>query len=151
MTFRVRSADQRRAEIQARAAAMGIDEAFISRLVETFYGHVREDETLGPIFAGQVEDWDEHLPKMKDFWSSVALNSGRYAGKPVPAHRKLDGVSAADFTVWLSLFERTLEELAPSPEVVSYFMERADRIARSLQLAMFGLPNLPPAKLAENF
>jgi hemoglobin len=151
VTFRVRSADQRRAEIQARAAAMGIDEAFISRLVETFYGHVREDETLGPIFAGQVEDWDEHLPKMKDFWSSVALNSGRYAGKPVPAHRKLDGVSAADFTVWLSLFERTLEELAPSPEVVSYFMERADRIARSLQLAMFGLPNLPPAKLAENF
>lgn len=151
MTFRVRSADQRRAEIQARAAAMGIDEAFISRLVETFYGHVREDETLGPIFAGQVEDWDDHLPKMKDFWSSVALNSGRYAGKPVPAHRKLGGVSAADFTVWLSLFERTLEELAPSPEVVSYFMERADRIAKSLQLAMFGLPNLPPTKPAENF
>ena len=151
MTFRVRSADQRRAEIQARAAAMGIDEAFISRLVETFYGHVREDETLGPIFAGQVEDWDEHLPKMKDFWSSVALNSGRYAGKPVPAHRKLGGVSAADFTVWLSLFERTLKELAPSPEVVSYFMERAERIAKSLQLAMFGLPNLPPAKPAENF
>ena len=69
----------------------------------------------------------------------------------MPAHRKLDGVSAADFTVWLSLFERTLEELAPSPEAVSYFMERADRIAKSLQLAMFGLPNLPSTKPAENF
>lgn len=151
MTYRVRSASERRAEIQARADAMGIDEAFISTLVETFYGHVRADETLGPIFAGQIEDWEEHLPKMKDFWSSVALNSGRYAGKPVPAHRKLAGVTEADFGAWLSLFERTLEELAPSSEVTGYFMERANRIAKSLQLAMFSLPSLAPSQPAENF
>lgn len=151
MTFRVRSAIERRAEIQARADAMGIDEAFISNLVETFYGHVRTDETLGPIFASQIEDWEEHLPKMKDFWSSVALNSGRYAGKPVPAHRQLQGVTEADFSVWLSLFERTLEDIAPSSEVVAYFMERANRIAKSLQLAMFGLPSLASSQRTENF
>ncbi len=144
MTYRVRSADQRRAEIQAHAAELGIDEAFISNLVETFYARVRADETLGPIFAGHIENWDEHLPKMKDFWSAVALNSGRYNGKPVPAHQALDNVSKADFAIWLSLFEDTLNEIAPSPPVVPYFMERAERIARSLQLAMFGMPGLAP-------
>lgn len=142
MTFRVRSADDRRAEIQARAAAMGIDETFISDLVETFYSRVRADHRLGPVFDGAIEDWDEHLPKMKDFWSSVAMNSGRYSGKPVPAHQKLSKVEAADFAIWLGLFEETVRDLAPSPEVVPYFMERARRIAESLKLAMFSLPSL---------
>ena len=142
MTYRVRSAEQRRAEIQAHAAAMGIDDAFISLLVETFYARVHAHDRLGPVFAGAIEDWDTHLPKMKDFWSSVAMNTGRYSGKPVPAHQKLSGVSKEDFAVWLGLFEKTLTDIAPSSEVVPYFMERAHRIAQSLQLAMFGLPSL---------
>lgn len=144
MTYRVRSAEQRRAEIQAHAAAMGIDDAFISYLVETFYSRVRVHDRLGPVFAGAIEDWDAHLPKMKDFWSSVAMNTDRYSGKPVPAHQKLSGVSKEDFKVWLGLFEQTLTDIAPSNEVVPYFMERAHRIAQSLQLAMFGLPSLSP-------
>lgn len=146
MAYRVRTAEQRRAEIQARAAEMGIDEAFISRLVETFYGHVRRHPKLGPIFASAIDDWDEHLPKMKAFWSSVALNSGRYSGKPVPAHQNLSGVEEADFADWLSLFEQTLHEIAPTPEIVPYFMERAARIAESLRLAMFSLPQLLDAR-----
>ena len=142
MTYRVRSAEQRRAEIQARAAAMGIDEAFISNLVDTFYSRVRVHEVLGPIFNSAIEDWDDHLPKMKAFWSSVAMNSGRYSGKPVPAHQKLTDVAHEDFAVWLGLFEQTLKDIAPPPEVVPYFMERAQRIAESLKLAMFSLPSL---------
>lgn len=146
MTYRVRSAEQRRAEIQARAAAMGIDDAFISTLVDTFYSRVRAHDRLGPIFSQAVKDWDEHLPKMKDFWSSVAMSTGRYSGKPVPAHQKLTGVAHDDFAVWLGLFEDTVRDLAPSPDVIPYFMERAHRIAESLKLAMFTLPSLkkPP-------
>ena len=142
MTYRVRSAEQRRAEIQANAIAMGIDDAFISKLVETFYQRVRQHAKLGPIFHDAVEDWDEHLPKMKDFWSSVATNSGRYSGKPVPVHKKLSGVSEHDFSEWLDLFEQTLYDIAPSPDVVPYFLDRAKRIAESLKLAMFSLPKL---------
>ncbi len=144
MTYRVRSAEQRRTEIQAQAARLGIDEAFISKLVDTFYDRVRADARLGPIFEAEIGDkWDAHMPKMKDFWSSVAMNTGRYAGKPVPAHQKLAGVSAADFETWLGLFKQTLIDIAPSTETVDYFMQRADRIAKSLQLAMYGLPGLP--------
>lgn len=142
MTYRVRSANDRRAEIQANAAALGIDDSFISELVETFYKRVRANDRLGPIFTNAVEDWDEHLPRMKAFWSSVVLNSGRYGGKPVPVHKALSGIEKDDFTIWLGLFEETVRDLAASEQTVSYLMQRAQRIAQSLQLAMFGLPSL---------
>ena len=138
-------ARERRAAIQIHAASIGIDEAYISHLIDSFYDAVRTHETLGPIFDGEIGDhWAAHMPKMKAFWSSVTMNTGLYSGKPVPAHTKLVGVRAEDFDLWLSLFERTLQETAPMPEVVPYFMERAQRIAKSLQLAMFGIPSLPP-------
>ena len=38
--FRVRSAQERRQELRDHAAALGIDEAYISTLVDTFYTRV---------------------------------------------------------------------------------------------------------------
>lgn len=145
MTHQIRSAEERRRAIQDNAARLGIDEAFISRLVETFYARVRTHERLGPIFNGEVEDWPAHLATLKDFWASVAMNAGRYSGKPVPAHMKLGDVRPEHFGQWLGLFYLTLEEISPSQETVDYFMERAERIAQSLQLAMFGLEGMSKA------
>lgn len=143
MSFRIRTADERRHETQARADALGINDAFIDELVETFYARIQKHPDLGPIFNRSItEDWHHHLTRMKDFWASVALSAGRYSGKPVPAHTKLEGVSQDHFKMWLGLFENTLHELAPHPDTVPYFMERAERIAQSLQFAMFGLPSL---------
>lgn len=140
---RIRSADERRAEIQAHAAALGIDEDYISLLVETFYGRIRAHELIGPIFENAIGDnWDHHLSTMKAFWASVALNAGRYSGKPVPAHKKHASIEPWHFKIWLALFEQTLKETAPTPGAVTHFMERAERIAQSLQLAMFGVPGL---------
>ncbi len=144
MTDAVASARERRAKIQARAAAIGINERYISRLVEQFYQRIRSDAQLGPIFNDAIGDnWHLHLPRMKQFWASVALNSGTYSGKPVPVHQKLTVVEPHHFQTWLALFRQTLADTAPSPEAVDYFMERAERIAESLQLAMFGFPGLP--------
>lgn len=143
MSFRIRTADERRQEIQAHAAALGIDDAFIDELVDTFYTRIQAHPDLGPIFNRSItEGWPHHLARMKDFWASVALSAGRYSGKPVPVHTKLSGVSQEHFKMWLGLFERTLSELAPNQDIVPYFMERAERIAQSLQFAMFGLPAL---------
>ena len=148
MEVRVVSAAQRRREIQARAAEMGIDDAYIDRLVETFYERIRAHPLIGPIFERAIgENWAPHLARMKDFWASVALNAGRYSGKPVPAHQKLDGVEPWHFNIWLALFRQTLEDTAPTPAAVPYFMERAERIAESLHLAMFGGPELPRQRL----
>ena len=138
------TAHARRAEIQRRANVIGIDEAYISLLVDEFYRRIRADETLGPIFEEAIGDrWDYHLPRMKSFWASVALNAGTYSGQPVPAHKKLSQVQQSHFQTWLALFRQTLQDTAPTPEAVDYFMERANRIAESLQLAMFGFPGLP--------
>lgn len=143
MSNPVVAAHERRAEIQRRAHAIGIDEDYISLLVDEFYRRVRLDKALGPIFEAAIGDrWDHHLPRMKSFWTSVTLYTGSYSGQPVPAHRKLTDVDKGHFGIWLALFRQTLEDTAAAPETVAYFMERAERIAESLQLAMFGFPGL---------
>ncbi|PQA86826.1 group III truncated hemoglobin [Hyphococcus luteus] len=149
METRIRTADERRREIEAAAVKMGIDEAYISVLVDTFYGKVRAHPVLGPVFAEKISDWGPHLAKMKDFWASVALNAGRYSGKPVPKHAALTSVQERHFDIWLGLFRETLDETAPTPQAADYFMERAMRIAESLKLAMFGLPGLRAPAQAE--
>lgn len=114
-----------------------VDRAFIGALVRDFYRRVRADERLGPIFASEIHgDWEPHLEKMTDFWCSVILKNGAYSGRPVPAHLKLKQVREADFDIWLGLFRQTLAARCP-PEVAEVFLDRAERIARSLKLAMF--------------
>ncbi|WP_048646105.1 group III truncated hemoglobin [Nitratireductor soli] len=114
-----------------------VDRDFIGRLVREFYGRVRRDERLGPIFAGVVQDnWEPHLEKMTDFWCSVILKDGSYSGRPVPAHLKLKQVREEDFDIWLDHFRSAADERCP-PEVAKTFVDRAERIANSLRLAMF--------------
>lgn len=114
-----------------------IDRAFIGRLVREFYGRVRRDPRLGPIFAAEIAgSWEPHLEKMTDFWCSVVLKDGSYSGRPVPAHKKLERVREADFDVWLEHFRAVAQELCPDG-VAQAFIDRADRIAKSLRLAMF--------------
>lgn len=120
----------------------GVDRVFIGRLVREFYSRVRRNERLGPIFARHiVGDWEPHLEKMTDFWCSVILKSGNYEGRPVPAHLKLKTVVEDDFAIWLGIFGETTRDLC-EPVVAAVFMNRAERIAKSLQLAMFF--RLPP-------
>ena len=129
---------RKRAQIRAAAGIIGIDDPYLSRLIDEFYARVRADPRLGPIFKEVIgEDWGPHLERMKQFWSSVALNTGNYSGEPVVAHQRLSGVKRSDFDLWLTLFRATLEDTAPTPEAVDYMMIRAERIAQSLMMAMF--------------
>jgi hemoglobin len=107
----------------------------IAELVDAFYARVRADTLLGPVFDGAVKDWSDHLGRMRDFWSSVTLMSGRYKGKPIPAHVKLADIGAAHFERWLDLFFETAREVCP-PQAAAVFASRAERIAESLQLGI---------------
>lgn len=114
-----------------------VDRAFIGALVRDFYGRVRSDARLGPIFASEIRgDWKPHLEKMTDFWCSVILKNGAYNGRPVPAHLKLKQVREGDFDIWLGHFRKTVTDRCPA-DVADVFVDRAERIARSLKLAMF--------------
>jgi hemoglobin len=129
---------------------MGINDEYVSLLVDTFYTRIRQHAILGPIFDNAIGDnWDAHLARMKSFWSSVTMNSGQYSGKPVPAHQKhSDVIQDWHFGIWLGLFKQTLEDTAPSSEAIDYFMVRAERIAKSLKLAIFGMPGLGAPRYA---
>lgn len=118
----------------ASVAATGIDEPELRALVEGFYGKVRTDPVLGPIFAGHIADWAVHIERMVTFWSSVALMTGRYHGRPVPAHTKLP-VGALHFERWLALFRKTAGETC-SPEGAAHIIVPSERIARSLLSAV---------------
>lgn len=115
-------------------AATGLDEERLTALVHRFYDKVRADAVLGPIFAERIADWGPHLAKMVDFWSSVALMTGRYHGAPVPAHVGLP-VQWAHFERWLALFRETAQEVC-TPAGAAHVTERAERIARSLNFAI---------------
>jgi hemoglobin len=115
---------------------MQIPDRDISRLVDAFYGRVRQDAELGPVFEAAIGDrWEPHLRTMKDFWSSVVNTTGRYKGQPVPAHAKLP-VAPAHFERWLALWDETTGEVL-TPEVAALFREKAARIGESLKLALF--------------
>jgi hemoglobin len=112
-------------------AATGLDEAALERLVRTFYATARQDDVIGHLFDG-VGDWEKHIAQISAFWSSVGLLTGRYHCQPLAAHLKLP-LEPRHFVRWLALFEATLREVC-SPEAAEYLMEKAHRIARSLEL-----------------
>jgi len=118
-------------------ADVDVTRTTIGILVREFYARLRRNERLGPIFAREISgDWEPHLEKMTDFWCSVILKSDDYQGRPVPAHLKMKDVTEQDFDIWLGIFGQTAEELF-SQDTAAIFVERAERIAKSLKLAMF--------------
>jgi hemoglobin len=133
----VTAIESRRAQAIAEIVERtGIDEAMIETLVHRFYARIREDALLGPIFEARIADWGPHLERMCAFWSSVALMTGRYHGQPMRMHLPLP-VDAEHFDRWLALFEATARETCP-PAAAAHFMERAKRVAESLELGIAG-------------
>jgi hemoglobin len=113
-----------------------ITEDALTLLVETFYARVREDALIGPVFEDGIDDWPGHLDKLQSFWSSVMLTSGRYKGRPLPAHVKHgDRISSASFERWLGLWRETSDELF-APEPAAALQDKAGRIAESLSLGI---------------
>lgn len=130
-----------RERAEAEMKAIGIDAAFIDRLVETFYARVLAHPDLGPVFDARLSGrWPEHMDKMKCFWSAVAFRNGAYGGKPVQAHVGVANMTPDLFPKWLDLFSTTLDDIAPNDEAKAWFMATAERIARSLTLSLFYNP-----------
>ena len=113
-----------------------ISETALYDLVEHFYNRVRADPLIGPVFNKAVADWPEHLAKLQSFWSSVMLTSGRYKGRPLPAHLKhAEEIDACAFQRWLALWKESTDALFDPPSAAA-LQEKAGRIAESLALGI---------------
>lgn len=131
----------------AALATVEVSEDEIGRLVRAFYGRVRADPVLAPVFIATLGEgeaaWSAHEARLCRFWSSLMRRSGAYHGDPYSAHLGLRGLTPDMFAHWLALFGATCTDLFP-PEVASSFVERAERVARSLRMGVFGSLSDPP-------
>lgn len=120
----------------------------IADLVHGFYARVRQDDLLGPIFDTHVADWDEHLGKMCDFWSSLLLRTGRYSGTPMSTHTALPTLEGALFERWLTLFNQVAGQ-QPNRDMAVQACTFAARIAQSLWMGyqIHHNPTAAPATL----
>ena len=131
-------AQQIRLGLQDEYRTLGINEDYISILVDQFYTKIRANPDLGPIFGSRIGDqWEPHLAKMKTFWGSVMLRTGAYGGKPMQVHVGVKEAIPEHFQIWIKLFNETLDETAPNGKVVELFMERALQMSDRLQSVMF--------------
>ena len=128
---------------RAQALSLGIDERYISDLMDGFYARVRAHEVLGPFFINAIgEDWSRHLPIIKQFWVTYVFGTAGYSRDMGGIHKRLDHLRPEHFSMWLNLFRATLVDTASSPEVVDFFMKKAEIVAYSLQVITFGRENV---------
>lgn len=91
------------------------DRKDIEKLVNLFYSKIKSDDQIGYFFTDIAKvKWEEHLPKMCDFWENILFSSGNYNGNPMVKHEELNKkseVSRAHFTHWNLMFDETVDEL----------------------------------------
>lgn len=84
-------------------------EADVRLLVDEFYGAIRGDALLNPIFTDVAQvDWTRHLPKMYAFWNNLILGLPGYTGAPFAPHITLP-IGREHFSRWLELFRATVD------------------------------------------
>ena len=112
-------------------------ESDIKRLVHAFYGSVRKDDLLAPIFAQKIPEdhWPHHMKHIGDFWSGIFLKTGRFDGNPLQKHLAVNGLTPEHFGHWLWLFKTTADEVL-SPEQADAIFTMAQRVAQSLQMGI---------------
>ena len=99
----------------------------IKTLVHSFYERVNADALLSPVFNETARvNWEEHLPLLCQFWSSVLFRTGGYRGNPFSKHLPLP-IQPEHFARWLALFTATVDAHFQGPKA-----EEAKNFARSV-------------------
>lgn len=107
----------------------------IKELVDIFYGKVRRDKLIGPIFEEKIgNSWPRHLSIMYRFWETLLLNERSYFGSPFLKHAGLP-VEGPHFGRWLGYFYETVDELFEG-EKAEEAKFRAEKMAEMFQVKL---------------
>jgi len=109
-------------------------------LVSTFYEKVKKDSMLATFF-GSINDWDEHLERLTNFWESSLFLKTKYLGDPLKAHIRVDKdhhhtMTQEHFGQWMNLWYRTVDELYVG-EVAQRAKNRARKMSTFLYMSIF--------------
>ncbi|WP_299554715.1 group III truncated hemoglobin [uncultured Tateyamaria sp.] len=119
-----------------------VDRQAIAEVVAEFYQRVRDDATLGPVFAERVENWPEHEEKITRFWANALLFERSYSGNPMRAHMDAGNVRPAHFEGWLVLFDEVLKTHISSPQREQW-SALVHRIGRGLSFGLTEFQKTP--------
>ena len=107
----------------------------IEKLVDTFYDKVKTDEVIGYLFVDVAKvNWDEHLPKLYNFWENILFFTANYEGNPMAKHKELhrkSPMTKAHFDHWVKLFTETVDNLFEGPKAEE-IKNRAMNIATTM-------------------
>lgn len=88
--------------------------ADIEKIVSVFYSRIKEDAAISYFFNDVAKtNWENHLPKMCDFFENILFSSGDYDGNPMLAHEELhkkSEVKEKHFQHWGNMFDATVDE-----------------------------------------
>jgi hemoglobin len=109
----------------------------IQLFVDEFYGRVRKDNLIGPVFDNVITDWQPHLDKMYAFWNAALFGVAGFKGNPFAKHAPLP-IAQEHFGRWLELFSETIDAHFAGPMAVetkqraglmaTMFMSKLDRM-----------------------
>lgn len=113
----------------------------ITLLVHTFYDKIRANQEIGSFFNETIQDWEEHLEKLTDFWETSLFPVRKYSGNPIEAHIKVDEkfnntIEPSIFGLWLNLWFETLDELFVG-ENVAILKRRARKMGTFLMINIY--------------
>lgn len=87
----------------------------IIKLVDAFYKKIMDDAVIGYLFNDVAKvNWQEHLPRMYDFWENILFSTGNFEGNPMLKHKELhqkSKLTESHFQHWNKLFNATVDEL----------------------------------------
>lgn len=115
--------------------------ADVALLVRSFYGKIRTDKVLGPIFNAIIDNWETHFDLLTDFWETQLFLKRKYQGNPITRHQEVDEktdhtITPEHFGLWINLWFETIDSLFEG-ERAWIAKNRAQKMSTMLYLEIF--------------
>jgi hemoglobin len=128
----------REAPIFRSIASADITAPLVREVMESFYEDVRADPVLGAVFREAIGDgdWSAHIEKVVGFWLTMLRIERTYRGRDfMPAHLRHGHIRAEHASLWLALFDKTINRLC-RPKEAEAFRAIAVAMIENLEIAL---------------